>query len=471
MSNWEKIQIGKAISFNPPESIQKGALAKKIPMGMLTEFQRKINGYEIKEYSAGPKFRNFDTVVAKITPCLENGKTAFVDILEKDEVAYGSSEFIVLRKTKYTESEFIYYLAISPTFRNRAISCMEGTSGRKRVDEKTLRLFELPFPDLNTQTQIAKVLSDLDAKIELNNKINAELEGMAKLIYDYWFVQFEFPFEASDFVTQSTSAGSVESGVEGDQIGKPKGYKSSGGKMVYNEELKREIPEGWKVKELKKEMDVQYGFPFGTEYFSDNSNGLPVVRIRDILNRTISTYSSQTAVDIKYKLEEGDLLIGMDGNFHLNFWNQEGAYLNQRCLRIRKKDNSSISLFQTLFSIKPYIKAREKNVSRTTVAHLSARDVNDLRVLIPNSKFLKKQVPLFDDILKKTISNSKQNQHLSSLRDWLLPMLMNGQVSTSLDLTKHTSLSSRAESKETRKGYEKMEEVEFGRAAEGETNY
>jgi type I restriction enzyme S subunit len=119
-----KMLVGKAIKFNPSESIIKGSVAKKIPMGALTEFQRKINGFEYSEYNSGPKFRNGDTVVAKITPCLENGKTAFVDILNNGEIAFGSSEFIVLRQTEFTDPEFIYYFARSPIFRERAISCM-----------------------------------------------------------------------------------------------------------------------------------------------------------------------------------------------------------------------------------------------------------------------------------------------------------------------------------------------------------
>ncbi|WAC02258.1 restriction endonuclease subunit S [Lacinutrix neustonica] len=215
MNSWVKLQIGKAISFNPPESILKGSIAKKIPMGSLTEFQRKINSFEFNSYNSGPKFRNGDTVMAKITPCLENGKTAFVDVLDENEVAFGSSEFTVLRETEYTDPLFIYYLAISPTFRKRAISCMEGTSGRKRVSEKTLKYYELDFPPIQTQKQIAKVLSDLDAKIEVNNKINQELEAMAKTLYNYWFVQFDFPTSE----VQAKRIGNLS------LVGKP--YKSS----------------------------------------------------------------------------------------------------------------------------------------------------------------------------------------------------------------------------------------------------
>ncbi len=251
----------------------------------------------------------------------------------------------------------------------------------------------------------------LSAKIELNNKINAELEAMAKLIYDYWFVQFDFPF---DFAQGKPS-----------EQGKP--YKSSGGKMVYNEELKREIPVGWEVKRLVDEMDVQYGFPFSTTNFNKEKIGNPVIRIRDIISNSVSIYSTEIPDD-KYRLLKGDLLIGMDGNFHMNFWDKNDCYLNQRLVRIRKKKNSVTSQFQTLFDIKPYIKAREKNVSRTTVGHLSARDINSLFVLIPSSIYLKKQNKLFDLMLSKIITNRNQNQTLSSLRDWLLPMLMNGQV-------------------------------------------
>ena len=175
MNNWVEMELGKAIQFNPAERIGKGKIAKKIPMDRLTAYQKKIDGFELAEYVAGPKFRNGDTLVAKITPCLENGKTAQVDILEPSEVAFGSSEFIVLRENEHSINDFIFYLAKSPAFRKRAIGCMEGTSGRKRVNEGALKLQVLPIPNRITQQKIASVLSSLDAKIELNNKLNDNL--------------------------------------------------------------------------------------------------------------------------------------------------------------------------------------------------------------------------------------------------------------------------------------------------------
>src|SRR5690606_34216169 len=105
-------------------------------------------------------------------------------------------------------------------------------------------------------------------------------------------------------------------------------------KMVYSKDLKREIPEWWEVKYLTDEMDLQYGFPFSTTLFNEEKVGVPIIRIRDIQNNSISYYSTEE-VDDKYKLNKGDVLVGMDGNFHINYWSLENCYLNQRCLRIR----------------------------------------------------------------------------------------------------------------------------------------
>src|SRR5690606_5328394 len=165
MINWSQTSIGEFINFNPSESLPKGVEAKKVPMERLGTFERKIKGFELSSYNSGPKFKNGDTLVAKITPCLENGKTAYVDILNEGEIAFGSSEFIVLRENEKSNSKFIYYLARSPLFRERAISCMEGTSGRKRVNEGALKRQEILVPNVLTQKKIASVLSALDDKI------------------------------------------------------------------------------------------------------------------------------------------------------------------------------------------------------------------------------------------------------------------------------------------------------------------
>lgn len=313
-------------------------------------------------------------------------------------------------QSEVVDSKYFAYFTKSKQFKRNIAKGAIGTN-INNLNQGILKEVSIPTPPLAKQKTIAKVLSDLDSKIELNNKINAELEAMAKLLYDYWFVQFDFPF---DFAQGKPSTN-----------GKP--YKSSGGKMVYNEQLKREIPEGWEVQLITEEYDTQYGFPFSTKLFNKESQGIPVTRIRDILSNSIGIYSTEV-VDEKYRLNLGDLVLGMDGNFHLNFWSKEGAFLNQRCFRIRKKENTKTSLFQALYTSEPFIKARENNVSRTTVGHLSARDINSLYVLVPCQQELVEKCEIFDNMLSKMMLSRNQNQKLSELRDWLLPMLMNGQV-------------------------------------------
>ena len=237
--------------------------------------------------------------------------------------------------------------------------------------------------------------------------INDNLEAMAKQLYDYWFVQFDFPNEE----------------------GKP--YKSSGGAMVWNEKLKREIPQGWTVANIFDELSVQYGFPFSTDLFTEEPTNIPVVRIRDILENSVSAYSREEA-DEKYKLQKQDLLIGMDGNFHMNYWNDNVSYLNQRSVRLRANPNSTVSILQARYDIAPYIKAKELRAKGSTVGHLSDKDLKELFVLVsPNADFRNK----FDSILAEIIENRCAIESLTKQRDELLPLLMNGQASVNYHLS------------------------------------
>ena len=229
---------------------------------------------------------------------------------------------------------------------------------------------------------------------------------MAKQLYDYWFVQFDFP----------------------DEKGKP--YKSTGGKMVWNDNLKREVPEGWKVKSIFEELSVQYGFPFSTELFVEEQTSIPVIRIRDILSNSISAYTTEQ-VEERYRLQEKDLLIGMDGNFHMNYWSDNHSFLNQRSVRLRAVNNSSVSIIQARYDIEPHIKAKELRAKGSTVGHLSDKDLKGLFILVSSIKEFR---IILDPILNKIIRNRTEITKLTKLRDELLPLLMNGQVSLNYDL-------------------------------------
>ena len=182
------------IDVNPKEILTKGTLAKKISMDKLQPFCRDIPEYELAEYTGGTKFRNGDTIMARITPCLENGKTAMVNILDENEVGFGSTEYIVFRaKKELTIPDFVYYLVRSSFVRELAIKSMVGSSGRQRVQTNVVENLEIDFPSLTEQTQIASVLKSLDDKIALNNKINNNLEQQAVLLFKKWFIEFDNP--------------------------------------------------------------------------------------------------------------------------------------------------------------------------------------------------------------------------------------------------------------------------------------
>ena len=188
-----KVKLGKVIQLNPREQISKGKVAKKIAMDNLEPYTRKVSGYDLDIYKGGTKFRNKDTLLARITPCLENGKTAYVNILDDNEVAFGSTEYFVLRaKKELIDPLYLYYLSISRKFRTVAIKSMTGTSGRQRVQKDSILNYEFDLPQMEEQKRIAKMIGSLDDKKVLNDKINDNLTNQLHTISDNYFSYFNF---------------------------------------------------------------------------------------------------------------------------------------------------------------------------------------------------------------------------------------------------------------------------------------
>ncbi|MDO4729363.1 MAG: restriction endonuclease subunit S [Bacteroidota bacterium] len=185
----KKVLLSDAVQLNPATKIEKGRNVKFISMDKLESFRKDITQYEFRSFSSGSKFINGDTLLARITPCLENGKTAFVDFLNKDEKAAGSTEFIVIRAIDgITDSGYIYYLAISPEFRDFAIKSMVGTSGRQRVQVDVLSNMKISLPSIEKQKKIANILGSLDEKIELNRRMNETLEQIGQALFRHYFI-------------------------------------------------------------------------------------------------------------------------------------------------------------------------------------------------------------------------------------------------------------------------------------------
>lgn len=190
MNEWVETSLQEIAQINPVERLPKGTKAKKVAMEFVLPFTRKISKFSLEEYKGGTKFRNGDTLVARITPSLENGKTSFVDFLDEDEIGFGSTEFIVLRKIEgLSDNEFLFYFACSPTFREVAIASMTGSSGRQRVQTDVVKEFVFFLPPLHEQRAIADVLSVVDDKIDLLHRQNETLEALAQTLFRQWFVE------------------------------------------------------------------------------------------------------------------------------------------------------------------------------------------------------------------------------------------------------------------------------------------
>lgn len=174
-SEWKTRKLFEIADFNPRELLPKGAVAKKVTMDKLQPFCRDIPSYEVEAFSGGTKFRNGDTIMARITPCLENGKTAKVSILDDNEVGFGSTEYIVFRAKDGIDEDFLYYLVCSSTVREPAIKSMVGSSGRQRVQMNVVQNIDVMVPSIEKQRAIGGILGDLDDKIKLNTEINNNL--------------------------------------------------------------------------------------------------------------------------------------------------------------------------------------------------------------------------------------------------------------------------------------------------------
>ena len=278
---------------------------------------------------------------------------------------------------------------------------------------------KIKLPDLPTQQKIASVLSALDDKIELNNRINAELEAMAKTLYDYWFVQFDFPIVTS-------------SGVE-------KPYKTSGGKMVYNETLKREIPEGWEASNLEKIAKLIRGVSYNKGDIEEKlkSDNIRILRATNITGNQLDLENpiivSKKFVNEEQILNKFDILMTMSSGSidHIGknafYYFEEKVSFGAFCAKLKANENFRYFLY--LFMQSPFVNATIKNECLgTNINNLNGTMVNSFKTIIPDKNILEKFNQLVEPLFDKIGNNLKQNQELSALRDWLLPMLMNGQV-------------------------------------------
>lgn len=349
-----------------------------------------------KEFKgSGLKFQNGDTLLARITPCLENGKTAFLSCLPEGTVGYGSTEFIVLSgKEGVSDNLFIYYLSREPEFRNYAIQQMEGSTGRQRVPAKALSKLAINLPPLHKQKTIASILGALDDKIELNRKMNETLEAMARATFKSWFVDFDsIPGRGPHKEWQDSPLG--------------------------------KIPKGWRMGSLGELCEIVMGQSPPGETYNEIGEGIPFYQgIRDFGFRFPSKRVYCTAPT--RLAQKGDVLLSVRAPVgSLNIAGEDSAIgRGVAALRIKGQHYGYLH-----YLMKDTQWGWEKYEAEGTVFGSATKtDVQKFSVIVPPSeaisRFNKVVFPL-DETIK---NNETQTRSLADVRDTLLPKLLSGEI-------------------------------------------
>lgn len=381
--NWTTKKLSEIAYINPRESIGKGVVAKKVPMDKLQPFCRDVPEFVLEEYKGGTKFRNNDTIMARITPCLENGKIAKVSILNNDEIGFGSTEYIVFRAIDgVSDADFLYYLMCSPLVRNPAIKSMVGSSGRQRVQTDVVANLDIELPPIEEQRKIGGLLKAFDDKIKLNNEINNNLEQQAQAFYENIFC---IP---SDIDTKPISLSDLMDYAGGSQ-------------------------------------------PPASEFvFSEREGYIRFVQIRDYDTDSHITYIPDSP---KNKLcEEHDIMIARYGAslgricFGIN-----GAY-NVALAKVFPKKPFFREFLRCYLSSRTFYEGINNKGGRSAQAGFNQSDINSFEIDFPVNETIVKNfectvAPMFEQRLQL----KKENQHLASLRDTVLPKLMSGELDVS----------------------------------------
>lgn len=384
MAEWVMKKLKDIAEFNPRESLAKGVFAKKVAMDKLQPFCRDIPGYELEPFSGGTKFRNGDTIMARITPCLENGKTAKVAVLDEGEVGFGSTEYIVFRAKDGIDEDFIYYLVCSPLVREPAIKSMVGSSGRQRVQTDVVQNLEIMVPDYEEQKQISGILKSLDDKIVVNTEINKNLLEQAQSIFTQEFLMLD------------------------------------------------RIPDGWQESSLLGIADYLNGLAMQKYRPKDDEQGLPVIKIKELRQGSCDFNSELCSPSIKpeYIVHDGDVIFSWSGSLLVDLWCGGTCGLNQHLFKVTSSTYDKWFYYAWTNHHLQKFAAIAADMA-TTMGHIKREELSKAEVLIPSQSDYDRIGGLLAPLYDLVIANRIVNRKLASLRDELLPQLMSGQLDVS----------------------------------------
>lgn len=418
---------------------------KKYKLGDILELQR---GYDLphSEMEEGnvPVAGSSGIIgyhsISKIDPpCITIGRSGSVGkLFFYNEAIWPHNTSLYIKSFKNNNEKYIFYLLKTVDFERLCDSSVVPSLNRNFVYP-----IKVPFYDnIADQQKIAAVLSSLDDKIALNNRINAKLEQMAKRLYDYWFVQFDFPVSChSELVSESHSEEMLNQ-VQHDECIKP--YKASGGKMVWNEELKREIPAGWEVKKLGELFTTNRGVSYSTKTITGDI-GIPMINLASFSpdgSYKIDGIKIYTGEYTEEKvLKPFDLVMCNTQQTAIDFSKDiigkallvpdifEGDITSSHHVNTLKVHNEKLKFYlYRLFNTDYFHAYISHFASGTNIMGLDFAGVENYTAVIPGDEILSKFADFTLNIEKKKSEIVRENKKLISLRDRLLPLLMNGQV-------------------------------------------
>ena len=417
-NHWKLVKLGNVVQINPRRTLRRTEVAFHVSMQEIEVFKREITSHSFKEFSgSAARFQNGDTLLARITPCLENGKTAYVNCLKPNQVGHGSTEFIVLSGIKgKTDNLFVYYLARDPNFRAFAVHSMQGSTGRQRVMVDSLRLFELVLPPIEAQRRIAHILGTLDDKIELNQQMNDTLEAIARTIFKSWFVDFD----------------PVRAKMEGRM---PAGMDAATATLfpsAFQDSPLGKIPEGWKVVSLPEAIEVNPRRVLKKGIIAPylHMQNLPVKGHRpyDWIHRE---FSSGT------KFINGDTLLaritpcienGKTG--FVDFLGEgEVGWGSTEYIVLRPKSPLPVEFGYYLARSDDLRVFAIHNMTGTTGRQrVPASCFDHYHFPVPTTLIAQRFSEIVQPLMEKIRVNSEQSRTLSQLRDTLLPKLLSGEI-------------------------------------------
>ena len=422
------VKLGNVVQINPQRLLSRTKEAFHLAMRDVEVYRREITSHSYKEFrGSGARFQNGDTLLARITPCLENGKTVYVNCLKPNQVGHGSTEFIVLSGIEgKTDNLFVYYLARYPNFRAFAIRSMQGSTGRQRVDANSLRLFELALPPIEEQRRIAHILSTLDEKIELNRQMNETLEATARAIFKSWFIDFD-PVKAKmdgrkPPCMDTETAELFPSAFQDSPLGK--------------------TPQGWTVEKIGNLVEIVKGRSYRSSELKESDTAL--VSIKSIMRGGGYRPDNLRPYTGKYNPEQvitpGELVMAYTD------LTQEAEILGKPAivredekyqtlvpslhLRIIRPLESTVSVrfLYCLFRERHFQSHIYGYATGTTVLGLSKDGVPSYQFALPPEEIRSLFDSIVEPIFAKIASNENESRTLAETRDTLLPKLLPGEI-------------------------------------------